>query len=295
LACAMDSLEAFPVWKSTLDVDDLLGLSGDDDAESSDSESSGKEVTSATLNDKVVQLRIDRFLKEQPMREEKRRAMFEVILRRLQLSRSESDVLCSERRHSVSFVLAGMEGVYSQRSQADPTSPTWSVHGGKFVREANVTCELVLDGESLLGSVYIVGESGSQCWADEARLSDRFGSETVASLGGMTVLLQFLGVICADPGAACYAEWLPFRLSEKHLRPVEEVDGVYEGLRAASAAATLNLQAQLEKHRQSSPPRNEGARGAAPQRTRAPERTVAATQRQTNARVRMPGSKGPRR
>ncbi|CAJ1409703.1 unnamed protein product, partial [Effrenium voratum] len=58
---------------------------------------------------------------------------------------------------------------------------------GQMELVPNLEAEWVLDDETLLQCQHFAG-------IDEARLSDRFGSDFIASLGGMPRLLQFLGV-----------------------------------------------------------------------------------------------------
>eukprot|EP00747_Dinoflagellata_sp_TGD_P049920 gnl/TRDRNA2_/TRDRNA2_146474_c1_seq1.p1 gnl/TRDRNA2_/TRDRNA2_146474_c1~~gnl/TRDRNA2_/TRDRNA2_146474_c1_seq1.p1 ORF type:complete len:253 (-),score=52.91 gnl/TRDRNA2_/TRDRNA2_146474_c1_seq1:97-804(-) len=134
----------------------------------------------------------------------------------------------SERRLTVDFMLFGMAGHYDQCSQADATSATWDASGGSCCLLPNVKAELTLDGESLLSSAHYatVRPEGEGTPAGrvvkEDRLGERFGTETLKKLGGIAVLLQFLGLICADEAAKCYAEVLPFGLSAALLAIDEE-------------------------------------------------------------------------
>jgi hypothetical protein len=138
------------------------------------------------------------------------------------------EVVSSERNLRVEFELYGMQGRYRQSSQGDVTSPVWDVSKGTFDLKANLEAELVFDEEKLLSCAHFAGEtlraisggggassSSARCsrsFVDKDRLCEKFGTETVVKLGGSGILLQFLGVICADPGAQCYAEVLPFGL-----------------------------------------------------------------------------------
>eukprot|EP00929_Paragymnodinium_shiwhaense_P006241 TRINITY_DN10930_c1_g2_i1.p1 TRINITY_DN10930_c1_g2~~TRINITY_DN10930_c1_g2_i1.p1 ORF type:complete len:379 (-),score=111.95 TRINITY_DN10930_c1_g2_i1:73-1209(-) len=84
-------------------------------------------------------------------------------------------------------------------------------------------------------------------WVNGRRFGERFGTETMEKLGGLSTLLKFLGTVCADAEAsALYADVLPFGLSAD-LLAVEAGDAA-----AAAAAAAAEKVAQRSKTRSAS-------------------------------------------
>eukprot|EP00913_Durusdinium_trenchii_P023103 g21689.t1 len=124
------------------------------------------------------------------------------LYKRLELL-SHSVTNSSVRCLLVEFSIAGMHGVYKQSSCFDPTSPTWLLNSesNKMEQIPNLVVDWTLDDELLISSRYYTGAERRGPYVDESRLSERFGSDTIRALGGLNRLLQFLGLICADPWA----------------------------------------------------------------------------------------------
>ncbi|CAE7298124.1 unnamed protein product [Symbiodinium pilosum] len=107
-----------------------------------------------------------------------------------------------------------MKGFYEQRSCTD-TSPTWELsEQGSLEQVPNLKAKWILDEETVLTCCHYAGNEAAESWVDATRLSERFGSETLECMGGLGVLLEFIGLICADAGAPSYASLLPFGLPE---------------------------------------------------------------------------------
>lgn len=237
----MDSLCELPIYSSSLEADELDDVSGDepgDADEASEDDSDPADVANCSLRDEFVQPRFDRWLRETATGDQARSDLLHEMFGRLSVTARNVEAVSSERRMLLDFELFGMLGQYRQTSQADASSPVWDVSEGKFELKANVEAELVLDSETLVTCAHFVqdplgasareDEGGSASsgrsrrWINRERLSDRFGSDTLATLGGPQSLLQFLGVICADAGVPCYAEALPFGLSAQILAASED-------------------------------------------------------------------------
>ena len=206
----MDSLSVGPVQYSSLEADEFDEGSAAEEADASDGAEAVPEARelAAPLKNKVCQSRFETWvtltkLDENPLVHE--------LYRRLELQ-SHSVTLSSVRILCVQFSIAGMQGVYKQSSCFDPTSPTWLMNAKTQSMEQipNLMVDWTLDDELLISSYFTFG-GGAKAEVNENRLSERFGSDTIKSLGGFNRLLQFLGVICADAGAPeAYTRHLPF-------------------------------------------------------------------------------------
>mmetsp|Transcript_90042 Transcript_90042/g.160321 ORF Transcript_90042/g.160321 Transcript_90042/m.160321 type:complete len:290 (+) Transcript_90042:76-945(+) len=211
----MDALSADPVWYSSLDPDELDELSENEAEEPGDDEEEDEEDEELDLKDRFVQPRFDAWLSRQNLPQGATRELLLELYSRLDVESYGVDYTSSVRRHRVDFQIAGMQGFYEQRSMSDPDSDTWdmSPDGKSLELVPNLHIEWVLDEETLIESHHFTGTSGSKSSSsvDETRLGERFGSNTLEQLGGINLLLQFIGTACADAGApARYTELLPF-------------------------------------------------------------------------------------
>lgn len=166
--------------------------------------------------------------------------LLQELFNRLTVASCNVSQRSSERRLTLEFTLAGCDGRYEQCSQADPASLVYDAEGSTIELLPNVEAKLHLDGSLLIDCMHFAGKPpssvavarrlvaddqpsftplnriGSQCDScivQEERLGMCIGSDNTSKIGGIQVLLQFLGTICADAEAACYAEHLPFRLT----------------------------------------------------------------------------------
>lgn len=216
----MDSIgSAFPVHYSTLEegeFDDLSAGSEEEDAEESDAEDGeGSEAEAEPEADDFCRPRLEAWLVLQPPQNEARTELINMLRSRLAVTSQFVTLTASARQHVVEFSLIGMECRYEQCSQAEASSAVWEVSGGGLELVPNVKAELTLDGDRLVGcELYATDAAKGSRWADEQRLGERFGTETLAKMGGLETLLQFLGAVCLDGGAPCYYEALPFGLPE---------------------------------------------------------------------------------
>lgn len=224
----MDSLCAAPACYSSMEGEDLEDLSPDEeeeeagDEEAQEEDEGGHETPVHNLRDLHVRSRFAKWLAQLPGGRGARSELLWELFSLLTVSRLDLQVVSSERRFSLDFSLASMQGRYHQSSQADAFSSVWDASGGDFVLRPNVEAEFVLDDEVLasckhfaMGQPVSAGSSSKKPspWVDHVRVSDRFGSETLEKLGGLGVLLEFLGTICVDSCTGCYAEVLPFGLA----------------------------------------------------------------------------------
>jgi len=226
-----DSLCAAPAVYSSIEADELADLSDDEEEleeDDEDAEDGLDEMDSAGVNlrDLHLRSRFSKWLSQLPPGQAGRKELLLELFGLLEVSGHELEVLSSERRFCLTFCIASMSGCYEQCSQADIHSSVWDTSEGKFVLRPNVEAKFVLDDEVLASCRHFAATlpdatdsaAGSDSkkrspWVDKARLSDRFGSDTLEKLGGLGVLLEFLGVVCADAGTRCYAGVLPFGLS----------------------------------------------------------------------------------
>jgi len=230
----MDALSAQTIYYTSLVADDFEDVSGGDEAtadmgDTMDSELGANEPLG--LMGRFVRPRFEGLLAKQAKGDDASRSLLNDMYSRLKVVSRDVNVTSSERCLTLDFAIAGMQGHYEQRSQADAASATWDLgSNGNLELVPNVSAELVLDGESLVRCEYYAAGGPTRTVVDESRLSDRFGSQTLETLGGTEVLLRFLGAVCADAGAAYYAGALPFSLPRSLL--ALEVD------EEAAAAAT---------------------------------------------------------
>eukprot|EP00927_Polykrikos_kofoidii_P060845 TRINITY_DN55754_c0_g1_i1.p1 TRINITY_DN55754_c0_g1~~TRINITY_DN55754_c0_g1_i1.p1 ORF type:complete len:524 (+),score=79.88 TRINITY_DN55754_c0_g1_i1:99-1670(+) len=239
----MDMFSIAPVESTSLGADELADASDDEDfSDDEHVELDAVPERVKSLRDIFVLPRFKRWLAKFPGNEA-RKTLLDELFRRLEVSTYVEHTVSSERVFSIEFCLADMEGRYSQRSHADPACVV--LDADTLETLPNLKASLAFDGEELLGCTYFagmprtgkpvpkldtearfvdlsipplqavaLGPPATSRWADKQRLSDRFGSETLATLGGFSVLVHFLGVICADAAAlADYSEMLPFGLS----------------------------------------------------------------------------------
>lgn len=233
----MNSLSASPVEYSSLEADELGNISDDEDFDDDGSEEPQTDTAeAATLRDRFLRPRFSRWLAGTAA-DQARQELLNEVFEKVVVSSYGAESISSERVFSVDFTIASMEGQYSQRCQADPLSATWDA--GTLLLVPNLEATLTVDGETILGCRYFAG-AGSQSipkletdvsersastssgagagksrrWVNGARLLELFGTETSVKLGGIPMLLQFWGVICADSCApTAYTEALPFGLS----------------------------------------------------------------------------------
>lgn len=216
-----------------MEGEDLADLSPDEEEEEEASDEDaqeevdgGLETPVPNLRDLHVRCRFAKWLAQLPGGSGARSELLWELFSLLTVSRLDLQVVSSERRFSLDFSLASMQGHYHQSSQADAFSSVWDASGGDFVLRPNVEAEFVLDDEVLASCKHFAmgqpvsaeSSAGSSSkkpspWVDQVRVSDRFGSETLEKLGGLRVLLEFLGTICVDSCTGCYAEVLPFGLA----------------------------------------------------------------------------------
>mmetsp|Transcript_106184 Transcript_106184/g.257956 ORF Transcript_106184/g.257956 Transcript_106184/m.257956 type:complete len:342 (-) Transcript_106184:90-1115(-) len=236
----MDSLTAQPIYHSSLAAEEFEDLSGEEEADEGAFADENLDPAPLDLRERYVRPRFDGLVAKQAKGDVACRGVLRDMYDRLKVSNRDVVMSSSVRTYTLDFVLANMQGHYEQRSQADTASAIWAPgSNGVFEPAPNLDAELLLDGESLLGSRYFaVSSQLGRRWTDEQRLSDRFGSENLNKLGGVGTLLQFLGAICADCGAPYYAERLPFGLQEAllALEVDEEAEAAARQLRAHRAS-----------------------------------------------------------
>ncbi|CAL1128711.1 unnamed protein product [Cladocopium goreaui] len=214
----MDSLSVGPVQYSSLEADDFDDASAAEDADDdvdavADSLAAmGPDVAEAPLKERLCQGRFNAWVALMKLGHN---SLVHELYKRLELQ-SHSVTLSSVRSVCVQFSIAGMQGVYKQSSCFDPTSPTWHMNSKTQSMELipNLLVDWTLDDELLISSRHWTAGAGPEAndvQLNESRLSERFGSDTITSLGGLNRLLQFLGLICADAGAPeAYTRHLPF-------------------------------------------------------------------------------------
>jgi len=233
----MELMWGGPVYHSGMEAEDLDrnedSASSREDADESLLQEPASPTTVVNLRDKFIRPRMHRWLILQSGNKT-RRELLDDMFGRCEVLSQATQIHSSERAFTLDFKLMGMSGHFRQVSQADPLSPVWDVSGGGFKRLPNVEAELTLDNEPVVLGVHYAapkpstGAAGDSSmaapckWVDEARIEERFGAEAIRKLGGMQILLQFLGALCADAGAPGYAEVLPFGLAVSVLRAIEE-------------------------------------------------------------------------
>jgi len=286
----MDSFSATPVCYSSLEADDLDNPS--DEEEFVDQESQNEDEVEENdawddhaLRDRFVRPRFEHWLDtiSQPANQECSNLLLEMF-NHLTVIALDLELTSSERHSRVDFELYGMQGCYKQCSQADPFSATWETNDGTFKLKPNVEAELLLDGEALLGCTHFsvdsvssdhlqgsdVSSSPNRLYLNKERISERFGSETLSKLGGIAILIQFLGVVCIDLGVPCYTEVLPFGLSPEMIRVMSNSIG--------SRASSLLKKKKLQRSPQSNPPSwsrgNVAAKTLSAQKAEPPEQCI---------------------
>lgn len=211
----MDSLSAAPVFYSSLDADEFDDLTADEDEGEYDEEQIAVDESNLSLKERYVKHRFDAWFQQQVG--DARRELIQELYNRLEVCSRRQELNSSVLTLNLEFVLSGMRGSYQQQSCTDFNAPTWDLSlDGELRPVPNVSTNLTLDEESLISSTFYAGvdqNSGNRASSssiEEVRLSERFGSNTLEKLGGLSGLLQFLGVVCADAQASCYAAKLPF-------------------------------------------------------------------------------------
>eukprot|EP00931_Biecheleriopsis_adriatica_P074948 TRINITY_DN48916_c0_g1_i1.p1 TRINITY_DN48916_c0_g1~~TRINITY_DN48916_c0_g1_i1.p1 ORF type:complete len:296 (+),score=74.98 TRINITY_DN48916_c0_g1_i1:104-991(+) len=214
----MDSLSADPVLYSSLEADEFDDHSGEENEELGDDDAEEEEEVEdeePDLKDKIVLPRFEAWLGSKKLPEGETRELIAELYSRLEVLEHGVDMISCIRCLDLRFSISGMQGIYQQQSLADPDSPAWelSSDGQQLQQVPNLTVKWVLDDEVLIDCQHFVGSgnAASSSSVDKERISDRFGSDTLEQLGGIEVLLQFLGTICADCDAPpAYAQHLPF-------------------------------------------------------------------------------------
>eukprot|EP00439_Symbiodinium_sp_Y106_P007642 s2623_g1.t1 len=207
----MDSFSAGPIVYSTLEADELYESADDSDEGQGEGAAEAAEVTTHGHDSKMRMVN-SRF-RVWKQSAGKDCSIINEIFDRLHVHSHEVTFASSVRCLKMDFSIVGMRGVYEQRSCADP-SPTWelSQRSGQLVQVPNLKATWLLDEETVLTCCHYAGEA-TESWVDEKRLAERFGSETLERMGGLSILLELIGLICADAGAG-YAAQLPFGLPE---------------------------------------------------------------------------------
>lgn len=276
----MDALSGAPVHYSTMEADELDEVSPDE-LDGEDDEYTEEEVDPAdevprSLCKQFIRPRFDRWLSQSSPAQEEADLLRE-IFSRLNVTSRDVETVSSERRLRLEFELYGMIGCYSQTSQADASSTTWDVSQGGFDVKPNVESELVFDSETLISCSHFAGdaakadESRSRRHVNKDRLCERFGTETVHKFGGAAVLMQFFGVICADPEASCYAEVLPFGLAASVLEVSEGAEEVRPRVLKKKAPSGDGYPSSLSA--KSSPAKPPQAPASSPASTSAPPKS----------------------
>ncbi|CAE7690961.1 unnamed protein product [Symbiodinium sp. CCMP2456] len=230
----MDSFSAGPIVYSTLEADELYESADDSEGEGPGEGTAEAEEVTTQGHDPKMRIVNSRFRVWQQS-EGKDCSIINEIFDRLHVHSHEVTFASSVRCLKMDFSIVGMRGVYEQRSCADP-SPTWelSQRSGQLVQVPNLKATWLLDEETVLTCCHYAGEA-TESWVDEKRLAERFGSETLERMGGLSVLLELIGLICADAGAG-YAAQLPFGLPEGvvYLREEQEAASLPSMQRAES-------------------------------------------------------------
>ncbi|CAE7506680.1 unnamed protein product, partial [Symbiodinium necroappetens] len=220
----MDSFSAGPIVYSTLEADELYESADDSEGEGPGEGTAreAEEVIAHPGHDSKIWIVNSRF-RVWKQSEGKDCSIINEMFDRLHVHSHEVTFASSVRCLKTDFSIVGMRGVYEQRSCADP-SPTWelSQRSGQLVQVPNLKATWLLDEETVLTCCHYAGEA-TESWVDEKRLAERFGSENLERMGGLSVLLEFIGLICADAGAG-YAAQLPFGLPEAVVYLREEAD-----------------------------------------------------------------------
>ncbi|CAE6927473.1 unnamed protein product [Symbiodinium sp. CCMP2592] len=243
----MDSFSAGPIVYSTLEADELYESADDSEGEGQGREGAAEaeELTTHGHDSNRTEIVNSRF-RVWKQSAGKDCSIINQIFDRLHVHSHEVTFASSVRCLKMDFSIVGMRGVYEQRSCADP-SPTWelSQRSGQLVQVPNLKATWLLDEETVLTCCHYAGEA-TESWVDEKRLAERFGSETLERMGGLSVLLQLIGLICADAGAG-YAAQLPFGLPEAivYLREASTLPSMRSIFRS--------LQVRLTLHRERNP------------------------------------------
>lgn len=224
----MDSLSADPVCYSSLEAAELddSGNEGEQGVESEELPEEGEDDEDGEdLKERLVQPRFEAWLAGF---EGAKRGLLLELYSRLEVLEHGVVFDSSAQSLRVEFLIAGMRGIYLQRSMVDAESDAWdmSPDGRRLELVPNITALLELDEETLVDCQQFTGQGASVGSSirtvDEDRISDRFGSDTLVQLGGLDVLLQFFGTVCGDASAPPeYTLVLPFGgLSEAVLQLV---------------------------------------------------------------------------
>lgn len=147
------------------------------------------------------------------------------LFEKFDIASCESSVSSCPRSWALTFSFSRLRGRYWQVSQTEKESPVWDTSDGRFEEVPQLYACLQFDGDvvvecSCFASCFDPEGLRSSVKIEEERLRDGFGSETVAKLGGLKPLLQFLGVLCVDMRAIDCISWLPFELTSRHILSV---------------------------------------------------------------------------
>lgn len=222
----VDCLSATPVVYSSLETEDIEDFTDDED-DDADQEASADEgygdigdevLPLSVLRDRFIRPRFEKWLTTQPTGSQD---LLNQLYSLLAVLVRDFSTVSSERRFEVDFRIASIKCNYLQYSYADADISLWNAASDSTERVPNVRASLEVDGQELARSAYFASatsdaaaaKGGDHIWTNPHQLSDCFGTDTVEQLGGCKVLLQFLGVICADNEVPFYAEALPFGLT----------------------------------------------------------------------------------
>ncbi|CAE7444085.1 unnamed protein product [Symbiodinium natans] len=235
----MDSFSAGPIVYSSLEADELYESADDSDdkGEAAEDDVDVRHLASDSTLERIVRRRFGVWQSG----EGRQCSIINEIFDRLHVHSYDVKYESSVRCLSLDFSIVGMRGIYEQRSCTD-TSPTWelSAKSGQLEQVPNLKAAWLLDEETVLTCCHYEGKE-AESWVDEKRLAERFGSETLERMGGMGVLLELIGLICADAGAP-YATKLPFGLPEAIVRLGEaESSGRSGGYSTAMSTAPRDL------------------------------------------------------
>lgn len=264
----MDCFSGAPINYSSLVADEFDDMSADD---AGGGDEDPEEHLPAEAPDEDVKLRrikprFELWLTERlRMREDKEcKRLLQDLYNQLEVCTWDLDFSSSARQLRVDFKLSGVEGQYHQRSQSDPSSSAWDVQGegdASLEMVPNVELELELNKEPVVTCKhYACATSRNRTWTNYAVLEQQFGLETSEKVGGAETLLQFLGTICADAGASCYAAALPFALPVALLAVT---DAMGEGRTTRGSVPTTTTGSRL-------PPQRLPVAGQVPARAGAP-------------------------
>lgn len=224
----MDHLLCKPICQTTLEFEEKFsgsGSSGASLASEADETGIGEKppLKELTFHSEFLVPRFKRFAALSTSQATAQ--ILQSLFGKFDIASYESSVSSCPRSWVLTFSFSRLRGRYCQVSQTEKESPVWDTSDGRFEEVPQLYACLQFDGdvvvecsrfascldpEGLRSTVKIEGEL----------LRDGFGSETVAKLGGLKPLLQFLGVLCVDMRALDCISLLPFELTSRHVLSV---------------------------------------------------------------------------